>query len=413
MRNCGIVYVEDGELSKEELIKEFSEIYKTNWPWQVRALGRWSYVVKFPPHISVEQVAGYPCFGLTNPDITVNVEVWKEELKGMEDLKEVWVQVRGLLPRWCEWSVLDQCTSAFGLLIDLDWQGMFQSLFECVRVKVQCRDPTKIPTERVFCIGGKTFKVRMTVEVPIVDLVSKDAEVNGGGDDNREDPRNQKDMDTDGLANQNNTANDSASGSNGGSLSGRGNGSGADFQKRSIDGNASSEFNICFGEVQAQVCDVGLDISFVMPMENPEMEATTFIFSEMQQLNEMAGELEDLEIATQEVGVMTQADSLPEDIMPTFHSLGDNEVLQEKKVPEEQGVQKRTKQKNWGPVQAARKSTRVLGSQNTIEKAQLLKMKQNLEIPTMRGVGAGVPLSQGLDQAVSRSPGGKCKSFKP
>ena len=35
MRNRGIVYVEAGELSKEELIKEFSEINKTNWPWQV------------------------------------------------------------------------------------------------------------------------------------------------------------------------------------------------------------------------------------------------------------------------------------------------------------------------------------------------------------------------------------------
>lgn len=120
MKNYGVVFVETGEISKEELAQEFSIIYKTNWPWQIRSLDEWSFVVKFPPHISVEQVAGYPCFGLTKSDVTVNVEVWKEELGGMDDLVEVWIQIRGLLPKGCEWSVLDQCTSSFGLLLDMD-----------------------------------------------------------------------------------------------------------------------------------------------------------------------------------------------------------------------------------------------------------------------------------------------------
>lgn len=45
MKNCGVVFVESGELSKEVLVKEFSSIYKTNWPWQVRVLDEWSFVV--------------------------------------------------------------------------------------------------------------------------------------------------------------------------------------------------------------------------------------------------------------------------------------------------------------------------------------------------------------------------------
>ena len=125
LKNCGVVFIESGHVSKEELAKEFSMIYKTNWPWQIREIGDESFLVKFPPHISVEQVAGYPCFGLPSMDVTVNVEMWKEELAKLDELVEVWVQVRGLLPRWCEWTLLDQCTSAFGLLIDLDWHGMF------------------------------------------------------------------------------------------------------------------------------------------------------------------------------------------------------------------------------------------------------------------------------------------------
>lgn len=98
-------------------------IYKTNWPWQIREIDEESFVVKFPPHISVEQVAGYPCFGLPSMDVVVKVEVWKEELVTLEGLVEVCVQARGLLSKWCELSVLDQCISAFGLMKDLDWQG--------------------------------------------------------------------------------------------------------------------------------------------------------------------------------------------------------------------------------------------------------------------------------------------------
>jgi hypothetical protein len=38
-KNCGVVSVEEGEISKEELAREFSNIYKTNWPWQIREPG--------------------------------------------------------------------------------------------------------------------------------------------------------------------------------------------------------------------------------------------------------------------------------------------------------------------------------------------------------------------------------------
>jgi hypothetical protein len=51
-KNCGVATVEEGAITKEELAVEFGNIYKTNWPWQIRELGDWSYLVKFPP---------YPC----------------------------------------------------------------------------------------------------------------------------------------------------------------------------------------------------------------------------------------------------------------------------------------------------------------------------------------------------------------
>jgi hypothetical protein len=67
--------------SREELYAEFSEIYKTNWSWQIRKLGQPRvYLVKFPPRLKVDQVIGYLRFGLSKKGIWVKLEAWNETL---------------------------------------------------------------------------------------------------------------------------------------------------------------------------------------------------------------------------------------------------------------------------------------------------------------------------------------------
>ena len=75
LKNVGIVLVEAGEVTKQELATEFADIYKTNWPWPINALDEWTFLVKFPPEIDVVQVAGYPYFGLKKDNVIVNIEV--------------------------------------------------------------------------------------------------------------------------------------------------------------------------------------------------------------------------------------------------------------------------------------------------------------------------------------------------
>jgi hypothetical protein len=167
-KNVGIVYIEAGEISKEELKREFAIIYKTNWPWQFREMEPWSYLVKFPPHLLVEDVASYPCFGLMKEGVTVNVEVWDGEFHSEEENSEVWVQLRGLKPQWCTWDTLARFTSSFGILTDIDWQGMFLNYYEVLRVKLQCRDPTLIPAKWLFEVKKKYHKILLQVEPPVV-----------------------------------------------------------------------------------------------------------------------------------------------------------------------------------------------------------------------------------------------------
>jgi hypothetical protein len=167
-KNCGVVTVEEGAITKEELAVEFGNIYKTNWPWQIRELGDWSYLVKFPPHIPVEQVIGYPRFGLSREGVTVNVCKWEDDPEPMEFLHEVWMQIRGLLPPWCEWNVIDQAISVCGLLKEVEWQSVFRNCAEVVRVKIVCREPSKVPVGRLFNFHGKLFQLQFSVELESV-----------------------------------------------------------------------------------------------------------------------------------------------------------------------------------------------------------------------------------------------------
>ncbi|VAI74781.1 unnamed protein product [Triticum turgidum subsp. durum] len=70
---------------------------------------------------------GYPCFGLKKDNVIVNVEVWK-------------------------------------VLLDVDWQHNFKTFYESVRVKISCKDPARIPAERLFGIKGKIYRLLIEVE---------------------------------------------------------------------------------------------------------------------------------------------------------------------------------------------------------------------------------------------------------
>ena len=143
---------------------EFASIYKTNWPWPINALDDWTFLVKFPPEIDVAHVASYPCFGLKKDNVIVNVEVWKGNVEAEDDLQEIWIKIRKMNPKWCEWSMLDQVTSTLGVLLDVDWQHNFKTFYEIVRVKISRKDRTKIPTERLFGIKGKIYRLLFEVE---------------------------------------------------------------------------------------------------------------------------------------------------------------------------------------------------------------------------------------------------------
>jgi hypothetical protein len=55
---------------------------------------------------------------------------WVGELECFSELKETWIQIEGIPPKWCDYKVFAQVVSSFGLMAEVDWAYMFKSFYE-------------------------------------------------------------------------------------------------------------------------------------------------------------------------------------------------------------------------------------------------------------------------------------------
>jgi hypothetical protein len=145
-----VVVIRKGEISMSESEKELSEFFYMEWPWQVRELTPCKFLIRFPPHKKVSDIKNLSSFNLRKEGVQVGVMEWIDDLDHFGELTEAWIQFEGISPKWCDWTVFAQMTLSFGLLRDVDWASLFKSFYEKVRFKIACRNPSKIPRERVL-----------------------------------------------------------------------------------------------------------------------------------------------------------------------------------------------------------------------------------------------------------------------
>jgi hypothetical protein len=143
LTNCGIVKIIKGEITLAELEQEFSIIFCRDWPWQIKELTPVRFLVRFPPHRKVIDIMSLPSFNLRKEGVQVEVVEWVGDLDHFSQLKEAWIQIEGIPPKWCDCKVFVQIVSGIGLLTEVDWSSLFISFYERIKVKVACRNPSK------------------------------------------------------------------------------------------------------------------------------------------------------------------------------------------------------------------------------------------------------------------------------
>jgi hypothetical protein len=77
--------------------------------------------------------------------VLVSLSAWTCDIDPYDALDDVWVQMSGIPPIWSNWRTFKQISFSLGKLLEVDWNSLFTSFFGMVRVKIACKDVSKIP----------------------------------------------------------------------------------------------------------------------------------------------------------------------------------------------------------------------------------------------------------------------------
>ncbi|XP_051194795.1 uncharacterized protein [Lolium perenne] len=345
MDNVGVVVVKEGEISAGDLEKCFTDMWKANWFWQIRQIGPKKFLVRFPPSKRIKDLVEYPSINLKKDGVVIYFENWEGEAEPFEEFQEIWIKIYGIPAKWLTWKTICQVSTSLGVLVNVDWHGIFRSFYEEVRVKVAVRDKTKIPTNKLFEMEQCFYLINFVVE--------SEGEAIDVDDDDDEDP---------GLGNKGDTVNDDDE-------------IGDDF--KSLDKDKQSGANN------------KMETESSMPLGG-RSESAAHQKLEMSVLEKVLGKEPVVQVS--HALVLREAEeNIGKNLLQHFDDESEEEadaVIQKEDGPVLNNsapvvaAMAWKEKKTWGPVQATRMSSRIpRDGKSAIEKAQDLKKAKNLEIP--------------------------------
>lgn len=67
------------------------------------------------------------------------LRIWNGEGEPFDELKDTWVQVYGIPPKFSD-ADIKQVASTLGMLVEIDWSSLFTTFFASVKLKVVVKD---------------------------------------------------------------------------------------------------------------------------------------------------------------------------------------------------------------------------------------------------------------------------------
>jgi hypothetical protein len=164
--NCAVLTIEEGVITTEEIVENMQMMFDHKWPWQLKEIEDMKYLVRFPPHKSVSTIliSETTYFKIKKDYVLVSLKASMGDIESYDVLDEIWVQIRGVPPKWSSWRTFYQIACSLGKMVEIDWNSLFSSFFSMVRVKIACKNVDKISLKRLFEMQKLMYVIHFKVE---------------------------------------------------------------------------------------------------------------------------------------------------------------------------------------------------------------------------------------------------------
>lgn len=106
----------------------------------------------------------FPAFDLGTKGVNIKIMEWDGDDVPLAELPVVWVHIKGIPLKNSAWKSFAAVITSCGVLMDVDWGSFFKSFYAEIRVQIACRDPVKIPKERIMELEQKLYLLKLIVE---------------------------------------------------------------------------------------------------------------------------------------------------------------------------------------------------------------------------------------------------------
>jgi hypothetical protein len=195
--NCAIFTVEEGLIDEPEIVESLRKLFDQNWHWQLKEIEEFKYLVRFPPHkqISTTLISDVTYFKMKKEGVLVSLKAWTCDIDPYDTLEEVWVQISGVPPKWSSWRTFRHITSSLDKMVGIDWNSLFTSFFRMVRVKLECKDVSKIPRKMLFELKKNLYLIQFKVEGKSDGKGDQGDDGGDSGDQGNEDDQGMEELD--------------------------------------------------------------------------------------------------------------------------------------------------------------------------------------------------------------------------
>ncbi|TVU44513.1 hypothetical protein EJB05_03957, partial [Eragrostis curvula] len=132
-----------GSVNARQLEQEFKAILGNVWRWTARPVGDNKFTVRFPIAQLIKDWGHFRPLGLRTVQAQIAIDPWTPAIEAKPEMQQAWFRVRGIPYDKRSEKTLAYVGSLVGSVTDIDERSLHK--LEYVRMKICCRDVTKVP----------------------------------------------------------------------------------------------------------------------------------------------------------------------------------------------------------------------------------------------------------------------------